>query len=285
MIQFLYFGLLKLVIMSKPMRQFLLLLFVACSSSYIFGQSQKINAAVVSKFKVDIDNFIGFDAFGYGYDVKNNVFRKIKGNEIFEYKNVSLGNITKIDIQNPLKIVLFYEDFNSVVLLDNQLNKMTEINFSQNAIPIVVSAVGMSTQNQLWIFNTLNQQIGLFDYLKNEYKTVSNPFTESIKYYQTDFNTFFWIDKKNNWFSCDIFGKISNLGNVPDFDKIEIISSQKYIFGKANSLFFRDISKADATLDSEIEILEKTFDKFYYKDQILSIFTGKEIVNYKIVTP
>jgi hypothetical protein len=271
--------------MSKPMRQILLLLFVACSSSYIFGQSQKINVAVVSKFKVDIDNFIGFDAFGYGYDVKNNVFRKIKGNEIFEYKNVSLGNITKIDIQNPLKIVLFYEDFNSVVLLDNQLNKMTEINFSQNAIPIVVSAVGMSTQNQLWIFNTLNQQIGLFDYLKNEYKTVSNPFTESIKYYQTDFNTFFWIDKKNNWFSCDIFGKISNLGNVPDFDKIEIISSQKYIFSKANSLFFRDISKADATLDSEIEILEKTFDKFYYKDQILSIFTGKEIVNYKIVTP
>jgi hypothetical protein len=191
-----------------------------------------------------------------------------------------LGNITKVDIQNPLKIVLFYEDFNSVVLLDNQLNKMTEINFSQNTIPIVVNAIGMSTQNQLWIFNTLNQQIGLFDYLKNEYKTVSIPLTESIKYYQTDFNTFFWIDKKNNWFSCDIFGKISSLGTVPDFDKIEIISPQKYIFSKANTLYLRE----NTNTISEIEILEKTFDKYYYKDQILSIFTAKEILNYKIVT-
>lgn len=252
-----------------------------CSFSPFFGQNQKINASVISKFKIDTDEFIGYDSFGYSYQIKNNVFSKIKGSEIFEYKNVSLGNITKVDIQNPLKIVLFYEDFNSVVLLDNQLNKMTEINFSQNTIPIVVSAIGMSTQNQLWIFNTLNQQIGLFDYLKNEYKTVSIPLTEGIKYYQTDFNTFYWIDKKNNWFSCDIFGKISSLGNVADFDKIEIISPQKFIFSKANSLYLRE----NTNTFSEIEVLEKSFDKFYYKDQILSIFTTKEIVNYKIVIP
>jgi hypothetical protein len=266
--------------MSKTLRQILVLLFIACFSSIIFGQSQKVNPVLISKFKIDADEFIGYDSFGYSYQIKNNVFSKIKGNEIFEYKNVSLGNITKVDIQNPLKIVLFYEDFNSVVLLDNQLNKMTEINFSQNTIPIVVNAIGMSTQNQLWIFNTLNQQIGLFDYLKNEYKTVSIPLTESIKYYQTDFNTFFWIDKKNNWFSCDIFGKISSLGTVPDFDKIEIISPQKYIFSKANTLYLRE----NTNTISEIEILEKTFDKYYYKDQILSIFTAKEILNYKIVT-
>ncbi|MCD9573496.1 hypothetical protein [Flavobacterium soyae] len=267
--------------MSKTIRQILLLLFIVCSFSPFFGQNQKINASVISKFKIDTDEFIGYDSFGYSYQIKNNVFSKIKGSEIFEYKNVSLGNITKVDIQNPLKIVLFYEDFNSVVLLDNQLNKMTEINFSQNTIPIVVSAIGMSTQNQLWVFNTLNQQIGLFDYLKNEYKTVSIPLTEGIKYYQTDFNTFYWIDKKNNWFSCDIFGKISSLGNVADFDKIEIISPQKFIFSKANSLYLRE----NTNTFSEIEVLEKSFDKFYYKDQILSIFTTKEIVNYKIVIP
>lgn len=279
--QFLYFGLLKYNVMSKTIRQTLLVLFIACSFSTFFGQNQTINPSAVSKFKTDTDEFVGYDSFGYSYQIKNNVFSKIKGSEIFEYKNVSLGNITKVDIQNPLKIVLFYEDFNSVILLDNQLNKMTEINFSQNTIPIVVSAIGMSTQNQLWIFNTLNQQIGLFDYLKNEYKTVSIPFTESIKYYQTDFNTFYWIDKKNNWFSCDIFGKISSLGNVADFDKIEIISPEKLIFSKANSLYLRE----NTNTIYEIEVLEKTFDKFYYKDQILSIFTKKEIVNYKIVTP
>jgi len=255
------------------------------SSFYGFAQKLGIQPTLVSSQKIDADEFLGYDSFGYSYQIKNNVFSKIKGNEIFEYKNVSLGNITKTDIQNPLKIVLFYEDFNTAVLLDNQLNKITEINFSTSTTPIVVSAIGMSTQNQLWIYNSLNQQIGLFDYLKNEYKTVSIPLTEAIQYYQTDFNNFYWIDKKNNWYSCNIFGKIAGLGSIPDFEKIEIINSGNYIFSKANTLYYSNISPANVNVILEIEILEKTFDKFYYKDQILSIFTAKQIVNYKIVTP
>jgi len=271
--------------MSKTAHILLSSLFIVCSFSAVFSQNKKIKPVSVSQLKIDADEFLGYDSFGFYYQIKNNVFSKIKGKEIFEYKNVSLGKITKVDLQNPLKIVLFYEDFNTVVLLDNQLNKITEINFSLNNVPIVVSGIGMSTQNQLWIYNTLNQQIGLFEYLKNEYKTVSTPLTEPIKYYQTDFNTFYWIDKKNNWFSCDIFGKTTALGKVADFDSIEIINNHQYVFSKANLLYFKDITDVNSTGFSEIEILEKTFDKFCYKDQILSIFTAKEIVNYKIVTP
>lgn len=263
----------------------LFFLFALSISGIGSAQTATINPVLISKLTNTSDVFLGYDAFGYSYQIKNNVFSKIKGSEIFEYKNVSLGKITKVDLQNPLKMVLFYEDFNSVVLLDNLLNKVTEINFSQSTTPIVVSAIGMSTQNQLWIYNTLNQQIGLFEYLKNEYKTVSIPLTEEIKYYQTDFNTFYWIDKKYNWYSCTIFGKITSLGKIPEFDKIQIISSSKYIFSQANKLFLKGINKSGAATISEIKILEKTFDNFDYKEQILSIFTAAEILNYKIVTP
>lgn len=271
--------------MRKTVQKFLFCLFIFCTFHASSAQERSLNPALISQYKNTSDTFLGYDSFGYSYQITNNVFSKIRGKEIFEYKNVSLGKITKVDLQNPLKMVLFYEDFNSVILLDNQLNKMTEINFSQNSTPIVVSAIGMSTQNQLWIYNTLNQQIGLFDYLKNEYKTVSIPLTEPIKYYQTDFNTFYWIDKKNNWYSCDIFGKITSLGKVADFDKILIISSSKYIFSKANLLFIKEINKSGPENISEIKVLEKTFDNFDYKDQILSIFTATDISNYKIVTP
>lgn len=271
--------------MSKTLNIFLFLIFTPCCISVSFAQNQKIKPVILSHSKIEADVFLGFDPFGYSYFIKDNVFSKIKGTEVFEYKNVSLGNLTKADLQNPLKIVLFYEDFNSVILLDNQLNKITEINFSLNNTPIVAALVGMSTQNQLWVYNTLNQQIGLFDYLKNEYKTVSTPLTETIKYYNTDFNTFYWIDKNNNSFSCDIFGKVTGLGKLPDFDKIEIINHHQYIYSKGGLLFFKDISDTNSETISELEILEKTFDKFCYKDQILSIFTSKEITNYKIVTP
>jgi hypothetical protein len=271
--------------MRKTVQKLLFFLFIFCTANAISAQDSGINPTIISHYKNDADEFLGYDSFGYSYQIKNNVFSKTKGNEVFEYKNVSLGNITKVDLQNPLKMVLFYEDFNSVVLLDNQLNKMTEINFSQSTTPIVADAIGMSAQNQLWIYNTLNQQIGLFDYLKNEYKTVSIPLTESIKYYQTDFNTFNWIDKNNNWFSCDIFGKITSLGKIPDFDKIQMINNTQYIFSKNIFLYFKGFNKANSDVISEIKILEKTFNNFYYKDQILSIFTSTDISNYKIVTP
>jgi hypothetical protein len=271
--------------MSKTARKILFLFFIACFFSGAFAQNQKNVPVPVSNFTTDADEFLGYDSFGFSYQIKNNVFSKIKGTEIFEYKNVSLGKITKTDILNPLKIVLYYEDFNSVILLDNQLNKITEINFSQNNVPIVATAIGMSTQNQLWIYNSLNQQIGLFDYLKNEYKTVSTPLTENIKYYQTDFNTFYWIDEKNSWFSCDMFGKTTSLGKVTNFDKILIVGPKQYIFSKANLLYFKDIHNDGSETISEIGIPQKSLNIFYYKDQILSIFTPKEITNYKIVIP
>ena len=139
--------------------------------------------------------FLAYDAFEYVYTIENNVFKKSKGSENWEYKNVTLGKITKVDLQNPLKIVLFYEDFNTVILLDNQLNESQKINFSEHPTPINATAVGIAGQNQLWVYNNLNQQIGLYDYLKNEYKTISTPLAGKVKNNTTHFYSFMWKDE------------------------------------------------------------------------------------------
>jgi hypothetical protein len=87
--------------------------------------------------------------FWFYYTVKNNIFSKIGTRETFVYQNFSLGKITKVDLQNPLKIVLFYENFNTVVTLDNQLNEIQK-NFSESSVPIVATAIGIASQNQFW---------------------------------------------------------------------------------------------------------------------------------------
>ncbi|MFM2368333.1 MAG: hypothetical protein RL619_633 [Bacteroidota bacterium] len=263
------------------MKKIIVMLFIA-SFSIAYSQNQKLTASKINYLAIDTDQFLGYDQFGYYYTIKNNVFSKIKDNISLEYKNISLGKITKVDLLNPLKIVLFYENFNTVILLDNQLNETQKINFSENTIPIVATATGIASQNQLWIYNSLNQQIGLYDYLKNDYKTISTSFPENIKYYQSDFNAFYWIDEKNNWFSCDVFGKITMKGKISDFDSIEIINDNQFIISKDSILIIEDIKKCQKF---EIEISEKTFKKSCYKDQILSIFTSEGITNYKIIIP
>ena len=263
------------------MKKLILLLFIA-SFSTVWSQNQKLTAVKMDSIRFDGDAFLGYDAFGFYYTIKNNVFSKINKLDSIEYKNMSLGKITKVDLQNPLKIVLFYENFSTVIILDNQLNETQKINFSESIIPIVVTAIGIASQNQLWIYNSMNQQLGLYDYLKNEYKTIAVPFTETIKYYLSDFNNFHWVDTKNNWYVCDVFGKITSKGILPDYDSIQIINENQFIYSKNEILILQNLKKDQK---NEIKIAEKSFEKFHYKDQILSIFTTAGITNYKITIP
>lgn len=263
------------------MKKLLFLLFMF-SFSLVLGQIPKIEAVKINTIAVTADTFLGFDSFGFYYWIKNNVLIKTNSDATFEYKNVSLGKITAVDLQNPLKVVVFFENFNTIVIIDNQFNESQKINFSENSVPIVVSAMGIAAQNQFWIYNSLNQQIGLFDYLKKDYKTISTSFPESIKLYQSDFNAFYWIDKNNNWYACDLFGTITFKQKISDFDSIQILNQTQLLYTKEGHLYFEDIQKKQKTT---IEIPEKSFKKCYYKDQILAIFTSEGITNYKIILP
>lgn len=260
----------------------ILLIAITFVFSVSFGQDKVRIALKQNAITLTADQFLGYDQFGYFYSIKTNVLSKSKKEETFEYKNISLGKPTKIDFQNPLKIMLFYENFNTIILLDNQLSETQRINLSENEIPITATAAGLASQNRLWIYNSLTQQIGLFDYLKNTYQSITPSFQGNLKYYESDFNTFRWIDDKLNWYSCDVFGKITSLGKVADFDQIQIIANQEIIFSKDGKLFLNDL-KINSIYT--IENVEKSFKNFFYKDQILSIFTNQEITNYKITTP
>ena len=122
----------------------------------------------------------------------------------------------------------------------------------------------------------------MFDYLKKTYKNIGNPIQETIKHTQTDFNNFYWIDDLNNWYAIDIFGKTTLLANIPPFMKVQIIDKEKILFSRDNILYC--LNNVTETV-YEIEIVEKSFVKFYFKDQILSIFTNQGITNYKIILP
>jgi hypothetical protein len=257
-------------------------------STFVFSQEQKPIAVQADFFNIAADDYVGFDQFGYYYFLRNNALIKTKGKGTVEYKNVSGGKITRVDIENPLLVVVFYEQFNTVVLLDNQLNEVRRINFNESEklvgvnTQIVVHAVGLASQNRLWIYDSLTQQIAQFDYLTNEYRTISTPLPEPPIYYQTDFNTFRWTDRKAIEYASDIFGKIRTLGSIPQNDGFQFTGNSHYFYVKEGKICIGDFRKNTV---SEVVQTDKSFKKFYYKDQILSIFTDEGITNYKITLP
>lgn len=261
-------------------KKFILLLLLF--SQFVLCQHLKLAVIKSGLIKLDADSFIGFDGFNNCFYTKNNILYKKVDTTLLQYQNLGLGKISSVDILNPLKVVLFYEEFNSVIILDNQLNEIQKIEFSKLETPILASAIGMSGQNKLWVFNSLNQQIGLFDLSLNQLQIIGNPLKDGMNFYQTNFNYFQFIDKNNLWNTYTIFGRFFQSGTVEEHTQIQFVDDKKYFFVANEVLFLKDVTSNKIY---EIEIVEKSFKKFYYKDQILSIFTNEGIMNYKITLP
>lgn len=263
--------------MKKATYFFLLLCFWQSQAQDIAVQISPLSTQVCSS-----EQFYGRDSYGAIYGGDAQLFTKTADKQVWQFKNPSLGPISQVDITNPLKLVLFYERFNTVVLLDNQLNELERINLSDLTVPVVVSAIGLAEGNKLWVYNSLTNQLGLLNIKNKEYQVISTPFNESMAYYQTDFNRFQWIDQAHNWYECSIYGKINLLGTAPDYDRIQLDRNQGMLYCVNQELFY--YSRLDDQ-KTPLGIDKKSCTNFRFKDQILSIFTTPEITNYKIIAP
>ena len=247
------------------------------------SNGQSTSATLLSTESISANRFLAIDVLSHRYYEENGILYKSNQDQIWQYKNLALGKILKIDIQNPLKIAVFFERFNSVVLLDNQLNEIKIIAFSDiNKNSIITSAIGIAAQNKLWFYDTISQKIGLFNYSNEDFKFISTPFPGNFKHYESDFNNFQWIDNELNWYSCNLFGEIKLIRQVPDFDTIQIINSHLILYSKGEQLYFLDFQ---SNKTQELQNVDKSFEFFIYKDQILSIFTNRQIKKYKIIIP
>ncbi len=72
------------------------------------------------------------------------------------------GKLYSFDVSNPLKLVLFYKDFSSVVLLDRQLSVRNTVDLRKQNI-IQASTVGISYDNNIWVFDAVENKLKKID--------------------------------------------------------------------------------------------------------------------------
>ena len=143
--------------MNTLIKYFLLLTFI---TSFSQNNDQEIDS-------------IGKDILGASYFLKNNTVYKNTNQKTYSYQNFALGNVSSVDILNSQEIVVFYKDFNSVVILDNQLNEIDKITFQDT---ILFARKGIV--NKIWLFNADNNKIDLYDYKSNTISLSSQIITD-----------------------------------------------------------------------------------------------------------
>ncbi len=77
---------------------------------------------------------------------------------LHSYNNKSLGQPTSLDVSNPMKLLLYYKDFSTIVWLDNTLSEIAETQLSP--IGIIQSPVAcLSQDGNFWVYDEADQRL------------------------------------------------------------------------------------------------------------------------------
>jgi len=72
------------------------------------------------------------------------------------------GKLYTIDVSNPLKILLFYKDFSTIVVLDRLLANHSTIDLKQYSV-LNPSAIGNSYDNNIWVYDEFDNKLKKID--------------------------------------------------------------------------------------------------------------------------
>jgi len=122
---------------------------------------------LISAFYISAQQaFLKVDKLEHIYSVNGDLLEKHDkfGNKLFSFSYKNSGNISSIDVNDPLKIMVFYKDLGQVLFLDNTLS-ITQNPFSLHAYeisePILVCS---SSDKGLWILDRYNMTLSKIDF-------------------------------------------------------------------------------------------------------------------------
>lgn len=82
-----------------------------------------------------------------------------EGDSLAVFNNVRrYGKLFSIDVTNPLKILLYYKDFSTVVILDRLLNTRATLDLRKLNL-YQVRAISQSYDNNIWVFDEFESKL------------------------------------------------------------------------------------------------------------------------------
>lgn len=245
-------------------------LLVAISFS-IFGQ-ETIEASYVKKKSLEAETLVSIDNFGTIYYIENDIFSKKTPNTTITYNNIQLGELHTANAFNPLKINLFYKDFNTVVILDNRLAEIFKIDFNAMTPYKNISHISTGFDNTLWVFNQDLQKLELFDYKTQTIRAQTVPVQSTVLDLKSNYN-YCWLLTEKYLYKYNYFGslvmKIKNDGY-----RGLVESNENMILKKEHALFYL---KKNSAVPIFIKTPNLLINQFFVTNETLYIY-GHEIL-------
>ena len=185
-------------------------------------------------------NLLELDAFGNTYLLTSkNVLQKYdKNNELlFEYSFNRQGQISRVDASNPQKILVYLQEYQNIVFLDNTLSVIKTLNLESLGY-WAINNVALSNDSSIWIYDpTVHQLIKI-----NEN---GQRILQSNELIQNNINDVsvnrIMVDNNNVYLACEnqivCFNQFGQFDKVLplEYDKIQLFNNQ-FLFLKDNTI-------------------------------------------------
>lgn len=167
------------------------------------------------------------------------------GDSVAVYNDIrKFGQASLIDVSNPLKILLYYRDFTTVVVLDRFLNAVNVLDLRKLGV-FQARAIGQSYDNKIWVYDDLENKLKKIDEsgkLESETVDLRQVLGQSISPVKIfDENRYVYVyDPQKAMYVFDYYGTMKNGILISGWNNLKLAG--RYIFGsKGDSLYRYEI--------------------------------------------
>jgi hypothetical protein len=164
------------------------------------------------------------------------------GDSIAIFNDVKkFGQATLIDVSNPLKVLLYYRDFATIVVLDRYLNIRNTIDLRKQNI-LQVRAISQTYDNKIWVYDEIENKLKKIDedgtLLQEtpDFRQLFDPAPVPQKIFDEEQYVYLY-DSSLAVYAFDYYGALKNKILISHWHNFKV--SGKYIFGSSSSSLFR----------------------------------------------
>ncbi len=175
--------------------------------------------------------------------IDNNQLKKLdaKGDSVAVFNDVKkYGKPSYLDINNPLKLLLYYKNYSTVVVLDRLLAVRNSINFRKQNI-FYVNNVTLSYDNNIWIFDEEDYKLKKIDeegkvlQASTDWRMLFDTVPAPVKI--TDRNNFVYLyDPEKGFYIFDYYGAFKNRLAFLNWSNVEV--NENTVYGFSNNKLY-----------------------------------------------
>ena len=164
------------------------------------------------------------------------------GDSVAVFNNVRrYGKLARIDVTNPLRVLLFYKDFSTVVVLDRLLSNRSTIDLRKQDI-FQVEAVCLSYDNKIWLYDEFEHKLKKIDedgkllFATTDFRQL---FDEAFSFTSIcDQDGYLYLyDKNKGVYVFDYYGSLKNIFSLTGYDNFNVVG--KFITGTRHDSLMR----------------------------------------------